>query len=65
MKANQLKEMGVAELKQELIALLREQFNLRMQHATRQLTQVHNLKMVRRKIARVRTILHEKIGQAA
>jgi large subunit ribosomal protein L29 len=65
MTINELKEMNVTELKKELIALLREQFNLRMQHATKQLAQTNNLKNVRRNIARVHTILHEKIGQAS
>jgi large subunit ribosomal protein L29 len=62
MTANELREMNVDALEQEMLALLREQFNLRMQKATRQLTAVHNLKLVRRKIARLKTILTEKAG---
>lgn len=65
MKANKFKQMDVSELKSELLALLREQFNLRIQKAVKQLTQTHNLRVVRRKIARVKTILHEKAGQAS
>ena len=49
------------ELKTELAALLKEQFGLRMQVATQQLTNTSKLKDVRRGIARVRTLL----GQAA
>lgn len=48
-----------AELKTELDALLKEQFGLRMQKATQQLTNTAKLKQVRRSIARARTVLHE------
>jgi len=48
------------ELQQELLRLLREQFDLRMQKTTAQLTQTDLLKQVRRDIARVRTLLGEK-----
>jgi len=57
MKASELTEKSVEELNAELLGLLREQFNLRMQHATGQLTQTHQLKIVRRNIARVKTII--------
>ena len=60
MKASELKAKSVEELNAELLGLLREQFNLRMQAATGQLAQTHLLKTVRRDIARVRTILREK-----
>lgn len=62
MKASELKAKSVEELKAELLGLLREQFNLRMQAATGQLAQTHLLKQVRRDIARVKTILTEKAG---
>ncbi len=52
------------ELTTELHALLREQFGLRMQKATQQLTNHSKLPEVRRDIARVRTLLHQKAGQA-
>jgi large subunit ribosomal protein L29 len=45
-----------AELQKELEALLKEQFGLRMQVATQQLTNTSKLKDVRRGIARVRTL---------
>ncbi|TVU75800.1 50S ribosomal protein L29 [Vibrio tasmaniensis] len=60
MKAQDLREKNVEELKAELLNLLREQFNLRMQAATGQLQQTHTLKAVRRDIARVKTVLTEK-----
>ena len=49
-----------AELKTELAALLKEQFGLRMQRATQQLTNTEKLKQVRRNIARARTLIHQK-----
>ncbi len=62
MKASELREKSVEELNAELLGLLREQFNLRMQHATGQLTQTNQLKLVRRNIARVKTITTSKAG---
>ena len=62
MKASELREKSVEELNAELLGLLREQFNLRMQHATGQLTQTNQLKLVRRNIARVKTINTSKAG---
>ncbi|MCH8538154.1 MULTISPECIES: 50S ribosomal protein L29 [Alkalimonas] len=62
MKASELKAKSVEELNAELLSLLREQFNLRMQASTGQLAQTHLLKNVRRDIARVKTILTEKAG---
>ena len=53
-----------AELKTELDALLREQFGLRMQKATQQLQDTSKMKSVRRSIARVRTLMHRKAGEA-
>ena len=52
-----------AELEAELTALLKEQFGLRMQKATQQLTNTGKLRDVRRNIARARTLLHQKRGQ--
>ena len=60
-----LKELSAkdsAALQTELNALLKEQFNLRMQRAMQQLTDVNKLKNVRRNIARVRTVMQQKAG---
>jgi large subunit ribosomal protein L29 len=62
MKAQDLREKSADELNAELLSLLKEQFNLRMQAATGQLQQTHTLKVVRRDIARVKTVLTEKAG---
>lgn len=64
MKAAELRNKSVDELKQELSALLRAQFSLRMQVATQQLSKVDQIGKVRRDIARVRTVLAEKVRQA-
>lgn len=53
-----------AELQTELEALLKEQFGLRMQAATQQLTNNAKLRDVRRGIARVRTLMHQKKAAA-
>ena len=60
MKASELKEKNVDELSKELEDLLREGFNLRMQHATGQMAQNHLLRENRRNIARVKTVLNQK-----
>jgi large subunit ribosomal protein L29 len=52
-------------LQKELLALLREHFNLRMQKATGQLRQTHQLGDVRRRIARIKTVLRERVGEKA
>ena len=62
MKAQDLRQKIVEELKQELLGLLREQFNMRKQAYTGQLAQTHTLKQVRRDVARIKTVLTEKAG---
>ena len=62
MKANELKDKSVEELNAELLNLLREQFNLRIQLSTGQLEKPHSIKKVRRDIARVKTVLNQKAG---
>ncbi len=60
MNATELREKDVDGLKAELIDLLKEQFKLRMQKGSGQLSQPHRMKQVRRDIARVKTVLVEK-----
>jgi large subunit ribosomal protein L29 len=59
MEAQELRSKSVTELDEELVALRREQFNLRMQAATGELNQHTEHKRVRKDIARVKTILSE------
>ena len=60
MSANELREKETVELRNELHNLLKEQFNLRMLKGSGQLARPHQMKKVRRDIARVKTILQEK-----
>jgi large subunit ribosomal protein L29 len=65
MKASELRTKGVAELKDELKALLRAQFSLRMQLSTQQTNKTHEMRKVRRDIARVQTVMQQvKANQA-
>ncbi|HQR04341.1 MAG: 50S ribosomal protein L29 [Proteobacteria bacterium] len=62
MKASELRQKSEAELEKELLDLRRAQFSLRMQGATQQLTNTSQIGKVRKDIARVKTIQHEKAG---
>jgi large subunit ribosomal protein L29 len=64
MDSKELRAKAPAELKEELNALLKAHFGLRMQQATQQLTNTSELSKTRRAIARVRTILAEKARKA-
>lgn len=59
-KAKDLRGKTAPDLKRELLDLLREQFNLRMQKGSGQLSQNHRVKEVRRDIARINTVLNEQ-----
>ena len=63
MKANELREKSAQELNEQLLGLLRDQFNLRMQKATGQLGQSHLISQVKRDIARVKTVLNQQAGK--
>jgi large subunit ribosomal protein L29 len=60
MKASELKGKSPQELSDALHDLLKEQFNLRMQQGTGQLSRPHLMKEVRRNIARVKTVMNEQ-----
>ena len=57
MDANEMRGMSQEDLNKELLSLRREQFNLRMQRATGQLARPHEYGLVKKDIARVKTIL--------
>ena len=65
MDVKELRSRNEAELRKELSNLLLEQFNLRMQKGTGQLTQPNELRRVRRDIARVKTLLNEKASEGS
>lgn len=60
MKASELREKSKEELQAQLMELLREQFNLRMQKGSGQLTRHAQIRAVRRDIARIKTIMTEQ-----
>ena len=62
-KTKDLRALSAEDRQKELMGLLKEQFNLRMQRATGQLAQTANLRVVRRNIARLRTVMNEQKGK--
>ncbi|WP_137699503.1 50S ribosomal protein L29 [Marimonas lutisalis] len=65
MKASELREKSVDQLKEDLANLKKESFNLRFQQATGQLENTARMRSVKRDAARVKTILNEKAAAAA
>lgn len=63
MKAQELRDKSVSDLNTELEALLKAHFSLRLQASMQQLTKNSELRKVRKDIARVKTILKEKVAQ--
>jgi large subunit ribosomal protein L29 len=61
--AEKYREMSVDELRKKESDLRKELFNLRYQHATHQLENTAKIRLVRRDIARVKTIINEKLRQ--
>lgn len=60
MKAKEIRDLSVSELETKLKDLKQELFNLRFQHATKQLDNPLRLAQVKKDIARVKTIIREK-----
>ena len=60
MKASDVRSKTADELKDQLVDLKKEQFNLRFQRATQQLEKPSRVREVRREIARIKTVLGEK-----
>jgi large subunit ribosomal protein L29 len=65
MKVSEMRAKDVAALEKEVTDLLKAHFGLRMQKATQQLTNHQQLGIVRRDIARAKTILAQKKKEAA
>jgi large subunit ribosomal protein L29 len=65
MKAADLRDKTPDQLRDELVRLKKEAFNLRFQQATGQLESTARMKSVRRDAARVKTLLNEKAAAAA
>ncbi|WMY96134.1 MAG: 50S ribosomal protein L29 [Arsenophonus sp.] len=62
MKAKELRKKNIEDLRIELLHAIREKFNLTMQLKSGQLKQCHLLKQIRRHIARIKTLLTEKVS---
>ena len=60
MKAEDVRAKSADELKEELLKLRKEEFNLRFQQASGQLENTARAKAVRRDIARIKTVLRER-----
>jgi len=65
MKASDVKQLTGDQLKEELLKLKKEQFNLRFQRATGQVENTARIRQVRRDIARIKTERRAKSGSVA
>ena len=59
MKANEIRKLSAAELDAKLVELKKNLFMLRMQHATNQLDNPLQIAVVKKDIARIKTIIRE------
>jgi large subunit ribosomal protein L29 len=60
MKAAEFRDMTIDQLDDQLVKLKKEQFNMRFQRASGQLENTARVRVVRRDIARLKTIVHAK-----
>jgi large subunit ribosomal protein L29 len=65
MTVEEMREQTVEQLREELLTLKKEQFNLRFQAAASQLDNTSRVRIVRRDVARVLTVMNEKARDAA
>ncbi|QYK42519.1 MAG: 50S ribosomal protein L29 [Paracoccaceae bacterium] len=65
MDAKELRDKTPDQLRDSLVALKKEAFNLRFQQATSQLENTARMRAVRRDVARIKTVLNEKAAAAA
>ncbi len=63
MKADDVRAMTADQLKEQLLNLRKEQFNLRFQQATGQLENTARARKVRRNIARVKTVMRAQANK--
>ena len=64
MKPSDIRTMSEDQMKDELVKLKKEQFNLRFQRATGQLENTARMRQIRRDIARIQTIARVKQAEA-
>ncbi|MBW6506147.1 MAG: 50S ribosomal protein L29 [Rhodobacteraceae bacterium] len=65
MNAQELNAKTPDQLRDELLALKKEAFNLRFRQATGQLENTARMRVVRRDVARIKTVLNQKAAEAA
>ncbi|TCM79623.1 50S ribosomal protein L29 [Rhodovulum steppense] len=65
MNASELRDKTPDQLRDQLVALKKEAFNLRFQQATGAMENTARIRQIRRNVARVRTVLNEKARAAA
>jgi large subunit ribosomal protein L29 len=65
MNATELKGKTPDQLRDALVSLKKEAFNLRFQQATGQLENTARMRLVKRDVARVKTVLSQKAAEAA
>ncbi len=63
-RANELRDLSTEELQVKAADLKKELFNLRFQQAMGQIENPMRLRLLRKEIARAKTILKEKYGRA-
>ena len=64
MKIDEVRGLTPDQLADQLVSLKKEQFNLRFQKATGQIEKTHRVNVVRKDIARIKTVLRGKQAQA-
>jgi large subunit ribosomal protein L29 len=62
MKAEEVRDLTVDQLRDQLAKLKKEQFNLRFQMASGQLENTARIRDVRRDVARIQTVLRQKLA---
>jgi large subunit ribosomal protein L29 len=65
MTAKELLGKTPEQLREQLVSLKKEAFNLRFQAATNQLENTSRMRAVRKDVARIMTVLNQKAAQAA
>ncbi|GAD55251.1 MAG: large subunit ribosomal protein L29 [Limimaricola cinnabarinus] len=63
--AKELRDKSADQLREQLVDLKKEAFNLRFQQATGQLENTARMRVVKRGVARINTILNQKAAAAA
>jgi large subunit ribosomal protein L29 len=65
MKASDVKALTADQLKEELLKLKKEQFNLRFQKASGQVENTARVRQIRRDVARIKTVQAQRVNPAS